>query len=150
MSAFAGVPHPGNDRITKCTGEGPDEVAAYFRGRTRESLAVGDVRHQRSALFWFSEDALLYYLPAYLNALAENPDEADITNDILWKLSVPSGHKPRDLEAFHRLIARLTQPQRKVIIRVFNHLRSREMCSDEDIAALQITFGSLEGETRNH
>lgn len=33
-SAFADVPHLGDDRITTCTGGGADEVLAWFPGRT--------------------------------------------------------------------------------------------------------------------
>jgi hypothetical protein len=139
-SAFADVPQPDEGNITTCSGQGPDEVLAYFRGRTCDGHSAQQLRHQRSALSWLTEDALLYYLPAFLVALVEDPEEADMATDILWKFSVPSGHKTRDLDAFYRTIARLNARQRDAILLVFEYLRSRRMSSDEDITALRTAF----------
>ena len=67
----------------------------------------------RYALTFFTEDALFCFLPAFLIALVEDPETADTIQDrILWMFTVPSGHKPRDREAFDRLITRLTAARR--------------------------------------
>jgi hypothetical protein len=142
-SAFAGVPHPGDDRITVCSGGDADEVLACFRGRTSGGFSAQQLRHHDYALSYFSEDALLYFLPAFLIALVEAPETADtIQTRILWMFTVPSGHKPRDREAFDRLITRLTSRQRDALLQVFEHLHSQRIYSADDVAALLEVFSS--------
>jgi len=142
-SAFAAVPHPGDDRITACTGGDADQVLAYFRGRGSRELSAQQLREHDYALTFFTDDALLYFLPAFLIALVEDPVTADeIQTRILGLFTVPRGHKPRDRETFDRLISYLTPQQRDAIRQVFEHLRSRRIYSDDDVAALVEVFSS--------
>jgi hypothetical protein len=142
-SAFADVPHPGDDRITTCSGGDADEVLAYFRDRTSGGHSAQQLRFHDYALTFFTEDALFYFLPAFLIALVEDLETADTIQDrILWMFTVPSGHKPRDRETFDRLITRLTAQQRDALLHVFEHMRSRRIYSDDDVAALIEVFSS--------
>ncbi len=135
-SAFADVPHPGDCHITTCSGDEADDITAYFRGRTWRGHSSEQLCYHNSAFSFFTEDALIYYLPAFLIALVEDPETANtIAEPILWMFTAPRGNKQRHGEAFDRLITRLTAPQRDALLRVFQHLHY-------DVAALVEVFNS--------
>lgn len=78
-AAFSAVPHPGDDALTDSTyGEEPAALVEEFRGRTDWRDLDAAFLDQApdgwaSALSFFSDAALRFYLPAYL--LADLRDE---------------------------------------------------------------------------
>jgi len=85
--AFADVPYPGDNRISKdppC-GESVD-VAEYFRGTSWREHSIDELQKQQSALSFFSPEALQYFLPGYMIASLGHWREADlIPSSILYK-----------------------------------------------------------------
>ena len=73
-AAFSDVEYPGDDHITDSTyGEEPAALIAEFRGKTDWRLLSASFLDQApdgsgSALSFFSDVALMFYLPAYLMA----------------------------------------------------------------------------------
>src|SRR5690348_13594133 len=70
-ATFSGVPHPGDDGLTDSVGEGPAALTEQFRGRTDWRDLSADFLDRAcdgSALAFFSDAALQFYLPAYLMA----------------------------------------------------------------------------------
>lgn len=70
-AAFADVPHPGDDALTSSFGEEADALREDFRGKNdwrALDAAFLDRAGQGSALAFFTDEALRFYLPAYLAA----------------------------------------------------------------------------------
>ena len=68
-SAFADVPYPGDDNVTRCTHEDClecDAIAAYFRGTTWRDHTVEQLREHQSAITMFTPEAFRYFLPAFM------------------------------------------------------------------------------------
>ncbi len=71
QAAFARVPHPGDDALTTSAGDEADALRADFRGRTdwrALDASFLDRAGQGTALAFFTDEALRFYLPAYLAA----------------------------------------------------------------------------------
>jgi hypothetical protein len=71
-AAFSNVPYPGDDDLTNSSyGEEPEALIAEFRGQTEWRELSPDFLDRAcwgSALSFFSDAALRFYLPAYLMA----------------------------------------------------------------------------------
>jgi hypothetical protein len=81
-TAFADTPAPGNefDDIS-ATSYGEDGTVDYFRGTTWRGHGVRDLRIHDSALSFFTDKAFRYWLPAFMIADLEHPEEADIIGE---------------------------------------------------------------------
>ena len=137
-SAFAAVPYPGDDCIIAGSSEEGDELKTYFLRRSWRGHSAQQLRYHDSALGLFTEDALLYFLPAFLIASIEDPETADtIPSRILGIFTAPGNYKPQSHEAFDRFIKRFTTQQRDALLQVFERIYS-----DDDVAALKEVFRS--------
>jgi hypothetical protein len=79
--AFADVPYPGDDSITRCTREGClecDEISAYFRGTTWCHHTLEQLWEHHSAITMFTPEALHYFLPAFMLQSLGHWREADM------------------------------------------------------------------------
>ena len=86
--AFADVRYPGHDDITKCRCPECKEIAEYFRGTTWKGHTVKLLRYHESALSLFTSSAFHYWVPAFMLAVIEDPEEADVIADNLkYRLS---------------------------------------------------------------
>ncbi len=120
--AFADVPYPGDDNITNCGYKENFgsacweciEIADYFRSKTWHSHKVKDLRYHEAALNLFTEEALHYYLPAFVLAELEDPEEADVIYDGLIFIFTPSGSS-----GAKENVQLLSPAQRKVMIEYF-------------------------------
>ena len=85
-TAFACVPYPGDHNLTA---QGDDEgVSEYFRRTSWRGHAIPMLRYHSNALSYFTTEAYHYYLPAFLLAELEDPDEADtIAESIVFHFS---------------------------------------------------------------
>lgn len=123
-AAFAAVPYPGDDNITDCgytkTFGGPcfecREIAEYFRGKPWRGHAITDLRYHESALSLFTEEALQYYLPAFVEAVLDDPQAADVIYDGLIFIFTPSSSP-----AAEHHVQRLSSAQRSVMIAYFQY-----------------------------
>lgn len=81
--AFADTPVPGQtlkDIIAPPRqGDGEErDIADYFRGTTWRGHSAKDLRAHSSALGYFTGEAFRYWLPAFMIAEIDDPDEADV------------------------------------------------------------------------
>ena len=68
------------ERISEPTYD-DEGVTDYFRGRTWEHHAVAALRYHEVGLSFFTVEAFCYYLPAYMLAVLEDLDAADVIYD---------------------------------------------------------------------
>jgi hypothetical protein len=92
-SAFADVPYPGDDNITRCSR--PEclecaDVANYFRGRTWHAHTLADLRQYQSDLPLLTPAALQYFLPAYMLVSLGAWAEADLIPFFILQMCLPS------------------------------------------------------------
>jgi hypothetical protein len=78
-AAFADAPSPGTeyDEISK-TKYDDEGIVDYFRGTTWRGHRVQDLRCHEAAMSFFTDKAFRYWLPAFMLAELESPEEADI------------------------------------------------------------------------
>lgn len=78
-AAFADTPSPGTEyddiSATKYDDEG---IVDYFRGTGWRGHRVQDLRRHEAALSFFTDKAFRYWLPAFMLADLESPEEADV------------------------------------------------------------------------
>ena len=141
-SAFADVQYPGDDQIVACDCQECVEIRDYFRGRTWRGHSPKRIAHFRAALSsFFTEEAVHYFLPAFLLAALDSDDAAGIVFEgIHHKLIFPDGHKPRHLEEFVRRIERLTAAQRDALVQFLQHFVSRRWVSESDLETVVEIF----------
>ena len=111
-AAFADVPYPGDENITGTTFPWDEGVSDYFRGTTQEGHEVKNLRLHSAALSFFLPEAYHYYLPAFVIAVLQDPEEADAISD---SLVVDFSGRDRTRE----IIQRLSPPQRRAMLRYF-------------------------------
>ncbi len=88
MEAFQTNPYPGDDfdKISATTVD--EDIVECFRGSTWAGHLIADLRKHHVALTFFTIEAFRYWLPAFMLAELEDPDEADIIAEhIAWNLS---------------------------------------------------------------
>jgi hypothetical protein len=79
MSAFADVPYPGDDHITshqdclEC-----EAIARYFCGTSWRDHQLAKLWEYHAAIALFTPQAFHYFLPAFMLATLEHPQDADL------------------------------------------------------------------------
>ena len=73
-AAFAGVPYPGDNNITRCPYHCKpcQEISDYFKQKGWEGHSVEDLRDHHTALSLFTPEAFHYFLPAFMLASLES------------------------------------------------------------------------------
>ncbi len=77
-AAFANTPPPGSDFKDISATSWDEGIVGYFRGKTWRGHQVRDLRHNDAALSFFTEKAFRYWLPAFMLAELQSPEEADV------------------------------------------------------------------------
>lgn len=73
--------------------QGDEGATDYFSGRQWDALDINGLVYHSAALYMFTPQAHRYYLPAFMLAALEFPDEAgEISDLIIWHFS--NHHKP--------------------------------------------------------
>jgi hypothetical protein len=134
-SAFADVPYPGDNNITRCPYRCRpcQEVAEFFKGKTWRGNSVEDLRDHHIALSLFTPEAFQYFLPAFMLASLESNDQINLLPDAI-RVHFEFNIDHRD----HFLIRlnRFSEPQRNVIIQFLRHMESKGAGSAEDVIGL--------------
>jgi hypothetical protein len=66
-------------------GQGDEGAIKYFSGRPWWKLDVASLVYHRAALYMFTPEVLRYYLPAFMIAALEEPENSDeIPHLIIW------------------------------------------------------------------
>jgi hypothetical protein len=58
--------------------QGDEGATEYFSGKRWDTLDVKNLRYHAIALYMFTAEAHRYYLPAFMKAALEYPEEADV------------------------------------------------------------------------
>jgi len=85
-AAFADTPPPALPLVEPTYDD--EGVNVYFAGTTWRGHRVEDLRFHEVAMGFFAPEAHRYYLPAFMLASLDSPEEADlISGHILWHFS---------------------------------------------------------------
>jgi hypothetical protein len=122
--AFADVPRPAKKRIPYARGawETP-ELARDFGGRHWKDVPSRKVRDHAARLSLFSQEALAYYLPAYLFAALVDMDVRDF---LLSSLTIHDETQPDLRSNFLRRFDQLSPSQKNAIRMFLIHMRDAE------------------------
>jgi len=118
--AFTDTPYPGDDNIAGPNDEGTLE---YFSGKTWKGHSARELRKHSSSLYFLTPDAFRYFLPAYMVAAVEQPDEADIIS-LTIALEFSRWRFDRQCQEL------FTKPELRAIVRFFDDCAVREMNHD--------------------
>lgn len=101
----------------------------YFRGKTWQGHTVKNLRWHAAALNLLTAEALHHFLPAFVLAVLEDPEKADIIYDSLISILTPSNAR------YRQNIALLTGEQRKAMTDYFRYCLAveGEFLVDDDI-----------------
>ena len=116
-SAWDGVPYPGDDNIFTPYSYDDEGINDYFRGTTWAGHSVVSLRaHCGAILVFFTPVAYHYWLPAYLIASIEDPEELDVCLDSLVASFCPEDEGSFFCAEQSERLALLTNEQKLVVI----------------------------------
>jgi hypothetical protein len=130
-AAFADVPPPADDNITRCPYQCFEctAVAGFFKGKVWQDISIADARHYHGALNVFTPEAFHYYLPAFMFASIEGYDNHDIIPDsIRSQLEFNLEHR----DYFDVRMSKFTPAQKRVITEFLRQMEGRGAGSSED------------------
>jgi hypothetical protein len=82
-AAFADTPAPGEAFEDISATEWDEGIVEYFRGTTWRGHHVQDLRCHYAALSFFTPKAFRYWLPAFMLAELDHPEEADVISECI-------------------------------------------------------------------
>ena len=135
IAAFANVPYPGDNEITRCPYRCRpcQEIADYFKGTTWDSHQIDDLRDHHTALSLFTPEAFHYFLPTFMLAALEAHDIVHILPDaIRFPFEFNLDHR----DYFPVRFTKFSEEQRKVIIEFLRFMESKGAGSSEDTISL--------------
>jgi hypothetical protein len=128
--AFAGVPYPGDDNITRCPYHCSEcaRLAAFFKGRTVKDLTGDELRAHHVALTLFTPEAFQFFLPAFMFASLDRYEKSDLLPDAIrfyFEYSAEiQGH-------FAVRMSKFSAVQRQAIIDYLIHMEGKGAGSSE-------------------
>jgi hypothetical protein len=85
--AWRGVPYPGDGKIFTPDSCDDEDIVKFFGGTTWRGHSPVNLRAHSSAFTFFTPEAFHYWLPAFMIAAIQSPEEADvILEHISWSL----------------------------------------------------------------
>ena len=97
--AWREVPYPGDDRIFTPDSYDDEDIVNYFGGTTWRGHDPVNLRAHSSAFTFFTPEAFHYWLPAFMIAAIQNPDEADVICDRIPR-SITNKYEPQRWQLF--------------------------------------------------
>jgi hypothetical protein len=86
--AWNEVPYPGDDKIFTPDSYDDEDIVNYFGGTTWRGHDPVSLRHHSSAFTFFTPEAFHYWLPAFLIANIQSPEDADVIGHYIpWALT---------------------------------------------------------------
>ena len=132
--AFEAAIYPGDDNL--CQGADPEGIPARLAGRRWQDLRRIDLPF--SAFPRLTDQALVYFLPAYLIAIVRDPVETDyMCEGVFSAFSPEGGYWYSGNDRYRRLAGLLTSEQREVLAQylILEKQRGREVHeNDFDLA----------------
>src|SRR5579862_6719575 len=113
--AFASVPYPGDENITRCPYRCAEcsRVAAYFKGKTWSDHKAEDLRAYHMALSLFTPEAFQYFLPSFMLVSMDAYEKGDLIPDAI-RLHFEFAEEARG--HFEVRMSKFTTAQRHAII----------------------------------
>ena len=85
--AWRVAPYPGDDKIFTPDSYDDEDIVNFFGGTTWRGHSPVNLRGHSSAFTFFTPEAFHYWLPAFMIAAIQSPEEADVILDhISWSL----------------------------------------------------------------
>jgi hypothetical protein len=109
--AWRDVPYPGDEKIFTPDSYDDEDIVSYFGRTTWRDHAPAKLRAHSSAFTFFTPEAFHYWLPAFVIAAIQDPDEADVVVDRIPG-SVSDSYAPERWPLF-------TQAQREALAAYF-------------------------------
>jgi len=86
--AWRKVPYPGDDKIFTPDSYDDEDIVNFFGGTTWRGHSPANLRCHSSAFTFFTPEAFHYWLPAFMIAAIQSPEEADVILEYIpWSLS---------------------------------------------------------------
>ena len=115
--AWDSVPYPGDSNIFTAQSYDDEEITDYFRGTTWQGHSAASLRGHSSAIStFFTPVAFHYWLPAYLIAAIEDPEELDAGLDSLISSLFPQRGGSSFLTEQQERFSLLTNEQKLAVI----------------------------------
>ena len=139
--AFADVPYPGDNHLSYNPEDlGANQIADAFRGKHWTEVPFETLLYHNDALHFFTDEAFHFYLPAYLLAVLERYDDADILPEMLvGVLTAPDPEAP-DYSFFQQKFKSFTSAQEAAVKAFLEYLMKTypdHYRHNEPLAALQ-------------
>lgn len=85
IEAFANVPYPGDDNITKCPYNCSEcrRIADYFKGKAGTGYTAEELRPYHVALSLFTPEAFHFFLPGFMLASVDSYEKGDVIPDAI-------------------------------------------------------------------
>ena len=107
-------------------------LVKYLRGQIWGSLPLENVLATRDSLPWLSSDALHYFLPAYLIAILEYPDQVDVLVDNV--VSMLTDMKQEDRQRILKLRDTASNDQRMAVSDFLEYLKTQFIELEEELS----------------
>jgi len=121
--AWNEVEYPGDDNIFVKDSYDDEGITDYFKGTTWLGHSVQELRaHETAISIFFTCPAYHYWLPAYLIAAIQDPEELSQGIDAIVNSLTPPQDKEWGQEEFQAKMATLSNDQKMVIITVLEYL----------------------------
>lgn len=140
--AWSGVAYPGDANIFTRTSYDDEDITRYFSGTTWKGHATCDLRAHASAIsVFFTPVAYQYWLPAYLTAAVNEPDELSQGIDsILYSMDSTNLRGP---EACDERLAVLTGTQKNALLHVLEFVLGEDCVEDEKVVLDYLRAASI-------
>lgn len=128
--AFAGVPYPGDNNITRCPYNCSEcrRMAEFFKGRESTGYTLEELREHHVALSLFTPEAFHFFLPAFMEVSVDKYEKGDVIPDSIrfhFECSAEmQGH-------FVVRMSKFSAPQRKAIIEYLVFMEGKGAGSSE-------------------
>jgi hypothetical protein len=97
--AWREVPYPGDDKIFTPDSYDDEDIVNYFGGTTWRGHSPANLRAHSSAFTFFTPEAFHYWLPAFMIATIQSPEEADVIDDYIAR-HLGAHHAPKGWTLF--------------------------------------------------
>ena len=122
-AAFPALPYPGDKVLSDCWCEECAWSVRNLRGKSWKQTRVADFNSSDGG--HLSREAFRYYLPAMLTFAVQQPDEVHFAGEINARFVAITGAPNDRIEDIQKTVARLSKPQRVMLVHFFEWLRGQ-------------------------
>lgn len=124
-NAFRNTPYPKSKLTNTYDDEG---VADFFSGKSWTGHSVSDLRFYAVAISFFEPEAFRYFLPAFMLAELEDPEEADIIGEsIVFSFGEPADYW---VEMYEARISLFTRNEKEAILEFLKFMGQDDCLSE--------------------